>query len=156
MTILGIDPGTLLGWAVLDARGERVASGCVRLPRGPDNFGARVLEARRALRGLLVEHDPERIAVEYVRAHRGTQAAHVYGALLGVVTAEATARRLPCDRHEVAHVKQRATGAGNASKLAMREAARIRWGVEVGADEADALWVAACSVGWLGAAEEVA
>lgn len=40
-------------------------------------------------------------------------------------------------------LKKHATGRGNADKVAMQEAAKARWGLDLGPDEADASWAAA-------------
>jgi len=78
-----------------------------------------------------------------VRRHRGVRAAHVYGALRGVLALELARRDLILLPIGVGLVKQRATGKGNANKAAMVESARTRLHVDVVDDnEADALFVA--------------
>jgi DNA methylase len=66
------------------------------------------------------------IYYEEVRRHIGTDASHVYGGLLAVLTAWAEMRGVPYQGVPVGTIKQSATGKGNASKAMMIEAARKR------------------------------
>ena len=141
---VGIDPGTKCGWAVLDARGERVASGTWDLSGGRhEGGGMRYLRARRLLRELLADKRIAALAYEEVRRHAGTDAAHVYGGIVAQVSAECEDVGVAYSAVPVGTVKKQATGNGSASKEAMLAAARSRWGEDVvGEDEADALWIA--------------
>ena len=156
MMVLGIDPGLTLGWAVLGHSCERLASGVMVTPprRKRDHPGQRWLDVAAScseVLQVLAVHPTEQggsavVAYEHVRRHQGTQAAHVYGGIVAHLLMEAAISELAVMPIEVGHVKQMATGSGNANKDAMVHAARERWPclpVEVTADEADALWVAA-------------
>lgn len=142
MRVLGIDPGTRCGWAALQD-GSRVSSGIWNLTTGRfSGGGMRYLRFRRILQEALEDFEPELVAFEEVRRHMGTSAAHVYGGIVAVLTAECEERSIPYQGYPVGTVKKHATGKGNANKAAMLSAARERWG-EVGDDnEADALWIA--------------
>jgi len=144
MVILGIDPGTKCGWALL-RDGERVASGVWDLrSRRHEGGGMRYLRARRYLEEVLGDHQVDAAAYEEVRRHAGTSAAHVYGGIVGQLTAVCEDQKTPYRGIPVGTVKKLAAGKGNASKPAMVAAARERWSHEPEDDnEADALWVAA-------------
>lgn len=138
--ILGIDPASRTGWALLEA-GERLAGGTWDLGQGE---ALRLVRLQDALRDTITLGAPDLVAYEVVMGHGpgGSMAAHLYGALVGVLL-------LTCARMQVAvrgvHVgtaKKLATGSGRADKRAMVRAARDRWGLQVTHDEADALWIA--------------
>ena len=79
---------------------------------------------------------------EEVRRHLGTDAAHIYGGLLGVVTAWCEEHEIPYQGVPVGEIKKHATGKGNADKGAMIAAAKAR-GHQPGDDnEADAIAIA--------------
>lgn len=143
--IIGIDPGTAMGWAVLDRDGARLASGVLDLSsRRHEGGGMRYVRARRRLAELLEACPVEALAYEEVARHRGTAAAHVYGGLVAVITGLCEEHKVPYQGMSVGTVKRIATGSGNASKEMMQAAARSRWPEvgDVGPDEADALWIA--------------
>jgi len=76
---------------------------------------------------------------EEVRAHKGTAAAHTYGAFLGQLSAWCEANRVAYAGVPVATIKKHATGKGNAGKDLVIAAMRAR-GFDPGDDnEADAL-----------------
>lgn len=141
--VLGLDLGTRCGWALAEA--GVVVSGCWDLrPRRFEGGGMRLLRLRRYLEDLA----PERVWFEEVRRHAGTDAAHVYGGLMGMVTAWCEERGVPYAGIPVQAVKRRATGKGNAGKAEMVEAARVAFHRAdlVSEDEADALWVMQCGL----------
>lgn len=154
--VAGFDLGTDAGWAVLDEDGRRVASGAESVAAGRhEGPGMRPVRFRALVRRVLAEHAPALAAYELVRRHLGTEAAHVYGELRGVLREELDRAGIPYVAPEVSAMKTAATGRGNAKKADMVAAARERWGTppprskrsgepdpEAGDDEADALWVA--------------
>ena len=149
--VAAFDLGSDAGWAVLDREGRRVDSGTedVRAKRqeGP---GMRPLRFRAVVSRVLDEHRPAMAAYELVRRHLGTDAAHIYGELRGVLREELERRGIPYTAREVSEMKKAATGKGNAKTAEMVAAARARWGhplpvegkPEAGDDEADALFTA--------------
>lgn len=144
---LGIDPGTKCGWAVLDAAGDRIASGVLDLrSRRHEGGGMRFVRARRKLAEVIEAYPPSAVIYEEIRRHAGTTAAHVYGGIVAVLSALCEELSLPYQGIPVGTVKKYATGKGNASKDMMMQAARSKW-PEVPAkmddNEADALWIAA-------------
>lgn len=144
-TLLAIDPGLKCGWAVHDGK-QVVASGVWDL--SGDRFeGAGMRWVR--LRGYLNEiryafGGVSHVAYEAVRAHKGTNAAHVYGGVIAVIQEFCEAEDVPYEGVPVGTVKKQATGKGNSNKKAMVEAAREHWpDIEIKDDNhADALWIA--------------
>lgn len=159
--ILGIDPGTKCGWAILED-GERVVSGTWDLSvRRNESEGMRFLRLEQQLRQLLrfaIESTREfrwqyidLVAFEDVKRHRGTIAAHVYGGITAIIKQTCARLGVPYQGILVQDIKRRATGKGNANKDAMVAAAVERWGVSnLTEDEADALWIALCGTELLG------
>lgn len=140
--VLGIDPGTACGWALLD-NSARVASGTWDLSvRRNESEGMRFVRLERQLNEVL-DSGIDLVAFEDVKRHLGTIAAHVYGGIVGMLKATCIKRGVAYQGILVQDVKKRATGKGNAKKDAMTNAAFERWGVSnLTDDEADALWIA--------------
>lgn len=85
------------------------------------------------------------VAYEEVRRHLGTDAAHIYGGIIAIVSEECESAGIPYRGVPVATVKKYATGKGNADKVAMCAEAAKRWGGEwplKRQDEADARFIA--------------
>ena len=145
MRYLGIDPGSACGWAVLDSDGSRVASGTWKLDnRRGDGAGMRYVRLERLVRELLEAYDGP-LAYELVAAHKGTQAAHIYGGIVATITRVCEDVGRAYAGVGVGTIKKVATGKGNANKEAMMLAAQKRWPDYAGDDnEADSLWVAEC------------
>jgi Holliday junction resolvasome RuvABC endonuclease subunit len=79
------------------------------------------------------------IAFEEVRAHAGTDAAHLYGGFLAHLSAWCEERAIAYQGVPVGTIKRYATGKGNADKAAMIAAMRARGFAPVDDNEADAL-----------------
>lgn len=141
MRILGIDPGSRTGWALLEA-GERLASGTWDLSKL--DGGARLVRLQDALRDTITVARVDLVAYEVVMGHgpSGSLAAHLYGAIVGVLLLTCARLQVPTRGVHVGTAKKLATGSGKADKRAMVRAARDRWGIPVTHDEADALWIA--------------
>lgn len=147
MRILAIDPGTVMGYAAL-RDDDTVVSGIMRL-RDPktspkqEHYGKRWANLRMYIKGLLTEYSPEKVVYEKVRRHVGVEAAHIYGAIEAYWAEACLGAKIPIEGIHVQHVKQRATGKGNANKEAMKLAAQERWPTLDILDDnhADALWI---------------
>ena len=143
--ILGLDLGSVTGWAVRHSA-DRIDSGSWSLKGGRfEGGGMRFVRLRQLVAEILDTVKPSLVAVEEVRRHLGTDAAHIYGGCLAVVSSECEVRGIPYRGIPVGTVKKTATGKGNADKGAMLAAANERWGLRLGAkdhDEADARWIA--------------
>lgn len=144
--ILALDLGTKCGWALGGEFGRRVASGTwILAPERQRRFeggGMRWLRLRQFLDETMFSDAtaPQQVVFEEVRRHMGVDAAHAYGAALGIVTSWCEGLVLPYRAVPVGTIKKFATGKGNALKLAMIAAAKIRWGVDaVDDNEADAV-----------------
>ena len=74
----------------------------------------------------------------------GADAAHVYGGIIGVITAICEDLKMPYSGIPVKTIKKLATGHGNASKAEMVIASMQKWCPPYTFldDEADALWCA--------------
>jgi crossover junction endodeoxyribonuclease RuvC len=147
VVVIGIDPGTMCGWALVDEKGKRQASGVWDLrARRHEGGGMRYLRVRRYLEELLDHaegHGSPVVAYEEVRRHRGTDAAHVYGGIVASIVTVCEERRVPYSAVPVGTVKRTATGRGNATKIEMTEAFIACTGLEPESDdESDAYWVA--------------
>lgn len=139
-SMLALDLGTSTGWA-LRTSDDYMSSGTVLLKHSRyDGGGMRFLRFRRWLEDLDQDAGPiEAIYFEEVRRHVGTDAAHIYGGLLAVLSAW-------CEEHLVAYqgvpvgtIKRFATGKGNADKAAVIEAMESRGFSPRDDNEADAL-----------------
>lgn len=138
--LVGIDPSTSCGFAVLRADGSRVQSGTWQLKRNGDGDGARFVRVQQHLDALLATFpDIASVAVE-LPGRFDTQAAYlaVYGIATHVMSW--------CERNEMhyaafapAEVKCAAGCKGNADKLGVTSAMERRFGEVLGPDEADAL-----------------
>jgi Holliday junction resolvasome RuvABC endonuclease subunit len=140
---LGIDPGTTTGWAVRYADG-RVQSGTWNLKGGRfEGGGMRFVRIDSYIRELHGHAPISRVFFEEVRRHMGVDAAHVYGGIVGVLTAFCERENIPYLGIPVATIKKVATGKGNADKASMLSAATKRWPDQNIEDDnqADALWI---------------
>ncbi|SEJ99888.1 hypothetical protein [Achromobacter sp. NFACC18-2] len=139
VTILALDLGTRLGWAVR-ARDGAVWHGTEAFtPRKSWTPGQRWLRARSFLTDLIVRHQVTVIAYEDVKRHMGTDAAHAYGAFLCIVQMVADSHRATLQPVGVKTIKKFWTGNGNADKDAMKAQATVR-GLKPDTDnDADAL-----------------
>ena len=140
--VLALDPGLSLGWALrtpdglvthgtLDLRSRRFEGGGMRYLR----FRQWLTEVKSAVETL------EAIYFEEVRAHRGVDAAHVYGGLVATLTAWCEHHGIPYAGVPVGTWKRDLTGKGNADKAAVMAAVRNLGYAPETQDEADALGV---------------
>jgi len=138
--MLALDLGTSAGWA-LQAGDDFITSGTVSLKHTRyDGGGMRYLRFRRWLEQLDLDAGPiEAVYFEEVRRHVGTDASHVYGGLLAVLTAW-------CEEHLVAYqgvpvgtIKRFITGKGNADKAAVIAAVQAKGFAPADDNEADAI-----------------
>ena len=139
-TILALDLGTTTGWAIRDF-GGLITSGTVSFkPSRYDGGGMRYLRFTNWLTELDRLSGPiEAIYYEEVRRHAGTDAAHVFGGLLAVLTSWGELRGVPYQGVPVGTIKKHASGKGNAPKQAMIDAARKRGFNPADDNEADAI-----------------
>ena len=137
--ILALDLGTTTGWASLI--GGIVQSGRVSFrPSRYDGGGMRYLRFRRWLEQLDLDAGPiEAIYFEEVRRHLGTDAAHIYGGLLAVLTSWGEELGIAYQGVPVGTIKRFIAGKGNADKAAVIAAVRAKGFAPVDDNEADAI-----------------
>jgi hypothetical protein len=138
--VLALDLGTTTGWALRSQDGG-IASGTLTFkPSRFEGGGMRYLRFRGWLTEMAgLASGLSRIAFEEVRAHAGTDAAHLYGGFLAHLSAWCEERGVAYEGVPVATIKRFATGKGNADKAAMIAAMRARGFAPVDDNEADAL-----------------
>jgi crossover junction endodeoxyribonuclease RuvC len=139
MKIAAFDLGTKVGFAVCD--GSTRYSGSQNLAaRKHENWAARFENFRHLLDKIGGSGPFDRVVYEEVRAHSGTDAAHVYGAFMAELHKWCNERGVPLSGVAVGTIKKFATGKGNASKMEVLMAVEKRWGVLPQDDnEADAI-----------------
>ena len=139
MKILSLDLGTKTGFAIC-GEDTAIISGVMEFKNNRyEGGGMRFVRFKKWLTELKQGIDFDLVVFEEVRRHAGTDAAHVYGGFLAVLTAW-------CEHHEISYtatpvgtIKKFTTGMGNANKQAMIEAVRS-WGFEpIDDNEADAI-----------------
>jgi len=140
--ILAIDPGTRCGY-VIGGAVWRSADTWNLKPNRHEGGGMRFLRLRRYLSEIFATTAtrPDLVVYEEVRRHLGTDAAHIYGGIVAVISGVCEEHDCPYMGVPVGTIKRFATGKGNASKDAMLSAVRERWpetGV-INDHEADAL-----------------
>lgn len=116
-TILALDLGTTTGWAIQGFDGL-ITSGTVSFKPGRyDGGGMRYLRFTNWLAEIDRLSGPiEAIYFEEVRRHAGTDAAHVFGGLLAVLTSWGELRGVPYQGVPVGTWKKVFCGTGNANK----------------------------------------
>ena len=137
--ILALDLGTKTGWA-MSQRGEVILTGMINLKGGRfEGGGMRFLRFEQWLNSLDIK--PTVVVFEEVRRHLGTDAAHVYGGLLAILTKWCESNKIPYKGYGVGTIKKFATGKGNALKEHMIAAAQKHRPEITDDNEADAFWI---------------
>ena len=143
--IIALDLGTKTGFAEY-ADGNPYSEQWVLWKKAKNTtgleLGRRVSEfnTKLSLMAGCSEFFPDVIYYEEVRRHLGTDAAHVYGALLGCLEEFCLRDNIRLVPVGVKVIKKHATGNGNATKQDMVRAAYKLWGLSnISEDEADAL-----------------
>lgn len=136
MRILALDLGTKTGYAI-----SLQESGVLDLARKRFEGGGFIFVRFREKLKELLDSGITQVYFEEVRRHLGTDAAHLYGGLLAVLSEECELRKLPYSGIPVGTIKKHATGKGNANKDQMLQAAKNEgWNV-YDDNHADALWL---------------
>jgi crossover junction endodeoxyribonuclease RuvC len=145
---IGIDPGTAsCGFGVVRLEGGTVRlvdAGVVRTP--PELADAdRLRQLHGALRDLMGEHRPDRVAVERLFFQRNVQTAMAVGQARGVALLVAAEQGVPVDEPTPNEVKQAVCGNGAADKPQVAAMVERLLGVRLSGvpdDATDALAVA--------------
>lgn len=139
MSILALDLGTRTGWAYATNIGTILSGVWDLKPTKFEGGGMRFLRFQRMLDEFKGNVPIGAIYYEGVRAHRGVDAAHVYGGLMATLQTWCEVHKIPCDGVGVGEIKRFWTGKGNAPKDVMIAEA-IRRGFTVEDDnQADAI-----------------
>lgn len=147
MTILALDLGSRLGWAVSYGPGD-INHGTIEFrPGRHEGGGMQWVRFRKWLTEMHDQHGPvEAVYFEEVRRHIGTTAAHVYGGFLATLTAWCEARSVPYQGVPVGTIKRHATGKGNANKDAMIAAMEAKGFKPTDDNDADAIALLLCVI----------
>jgi len=139
MKILSLDLGTKMGFAIC-GDDNAILSGVMDYKLGRfEGGGMRFLRFKKWLTEIKQDFDFDLVTFEEVRRHKGTDAAHVYGGFMAVLTVWCEHHEIPYSGTPVGTIKKFATGKGNANKDAMIAAVRT-WGYEpIDDNEADAI-----------------
>ncbi|MDZ4738374.1 MAG: hypothetical protein SGJ03_00525 [Alphaproteobacteria bacterium] len=138
--VLALDLGTTTGYALRTTDGNIVSGTVSFRPSRYDGGGMRYLRFGAWLNQLAA--DTGGIGVvhfEEVRRHLSTDAAHVHGGLLAMLTAWCEQRGIAYQGVPVGTIKRFITGRGNADKAAVISAIRARGFNPADDNEADAL-----------------
>lgn len=140
MALLAIDIGTKLGWAI-QYNTKEILHGVNKFSAGRfEGGGMRWVRFRAWLNEMHDGQEPiTQIYFEEVRAHRGTDAAHIYGGFLAALTEWCEAQTVPYSGIPVGTIKKHATGKGNAGKPAVIQAMRAKGFTPEDDNDADAL-----------------
>jgi len=133
--LLALDLGTKTGFAT-HSNGN-ISIGVANFAN--DRFsggGMRYLKFEKWLDTLPV---PAQVVFEEVRRHRGTDAAHVYGGLMAVLTKWCESKEIPYAGVPVGTIKKSWTGNGSAGKNLMIEECKKRGFKPADDNEADAI-----------------
>lgn len=115
---LCVDLGTTTGFAVGSA--SHMVSGIWNLkPSRYDGGGMRFVKFRQRLNEMLQAFKLDVVFFEEVRRHASTDASHVYGGLLAILTEWCETNGIPYCGVPVGQIKKNFTGNGAASKSLM-------------------------------------
>ncbi len=150
--VLGIDPGTAsLGFGVVALEENRlrlVDAGVVRT--GPEQTdGERLAQLESAMRSLVAQHRPERMAVERLFFQRNVQTAMAVGQARGVALLVGAHAGLRIDEPTPNEVKQAVCGNGSAGKRQVASMVERLLGVRLTGAADDATDALACAIGCL-------
>ena len=140
---LALDLGTTSGFCIGQHDGALISGTWNFKPGRYDGGGMRFVRFRKALDELYATMPFSIVHFEEVRAHKGVDAAHVYGGLMATLQAWCEERSIPYGGVSVQDIKKFATGKGNASKDDMIAAMRALKFEPVDDNQADAiaLWL---------------
>ena len=150
MRIFGIDPGSeRTGYGCIDAGSSRhrlVICGTLSGPAG-STFPDKLRAIHSGLCALLLEHQPDCVAVEDIFYARNVRSALKLGHARGVALLAASGANLPIAEYAPAEIKRAVVGYGRAEKTQMQQMVKLLLGLDAVPtphDAADALAVAIC------------
>lgn len=146
--VLGIDPGSrVTGYGLIETDGRRsrhLHSGCIRTVS--NDFATRLGEIFRGVQAVLLEWQPQEVAVEQVFMSRNAASALKLGQARGAAISAIVTLDLPVFEYTPATVKQGLVGNGRAEKEQVQHMVRVILGLQgsMALDESDALALALC------------
>ncbi len=137
--ILALDPATVTGFCV--GTSSMHVSGVWNLsPRRFDGGGMRFVKLEARLNEILKAYGSlDAVFYEEVRRHKGVDAAHIYGGLIGKIGEWCEQHEIPYEALPVGEIKKNWTGNGSAGKKAMMAEAQRRGFDPQDDNEADAI-----------------
>jgi len=159
MRVLGIDPGSrITGYGIVEQSGSRlvhVDNGAIFTDNAQD-FPGRLKTIFDGLTAVIVEYEPDEVAVENVFISNNAQSALKLGQARGAAIVAAVHAGLPVAEYSALQVKQAVVGRGKAEKGQVQKMLTALLGLpEVAqADASDALAVAICHLHSHGLARE--
>ncbi len=150
MITLGIDPGTAIcGFGVvelMEGRLQMIDAGVIRTP-SEQTDAARLRQLHDALRALMAEHQPQRVAIERLFFQRNVQTAMSVGQARGIALLCAAEHDIPIDEPTPNEVKQAVCGNGSADKQQVAVMVERLLGVSLGGVPDDATDALALAIG---------
>ncbi len=150
MRILGVDPGTVsTGYGIIEANEDNltlVGYGALS-SRARSPIGERLSYIYDALLKIIIQYQPDAVAVEQPFVARNVKSALAVGRAQAVAILAAANRGIPVYEYTPARVKQQVADYGASSKEQIQEMVRLQLGlsqVPQPSDAADALAVALC------------
>jgi crossover junction endodeoxyribonuclease RuvC len=146
--ILGIDPGSrLTGFAILDFNRDRasyVASGTVKSING--EFNDRLKQIFESVRDLVVEFEPQAVAIESIFVHRNAGSALKLGHARSAAICATFGHNIAVHEYAPREIKQAIVGTGAATKEQVQHMVMSLLSLEgrPAPDAADALAAALC------------
>lgn len=147
MRTLCLDLGTTTGWASCEDPAFANSGTVSFAGRRFEGGGMRFLRFRHWLDQFLVTCPTlKSVYFEEVHAHKGADAAHIYGGLMATLTSWCEEKNIPYAGISVGTIKKHATGKGNAGKEQMIEAAKAKGHNPADDNEADAICLMYCAL----------
>jgi crossover junction endodeoxyribonuclease RuvC len=146
--VLGLDPGSLrMGFGVIDCSAgseAHVASGCVRVA-GADLAG-RLRHIHEQVLAIVMQYQPDQIAIERVFMHRNADSALKLGQARGAALCAAVALGAAVHEYAPRAIKLAVVGTGAADKAQVSHMVQVLLGIgePATADVSDALAIALC------------
>src|SRR5512134_646417 len=126
-TILALDLGHRLGWALRSADGGIISGVAEFRPDRWQGGGMKFLRFRRWLTELKADAGGlDAVLYEQVRRHASVDSSHAYGGWLAILTAWCEHHGIPYRAIPVGTIKRHIAGKGNADKQAVIDAVRRR------------------------------
>ena len=150
MIVLGIDPGLAsTGYGVVQRRSGRLVAldGGVVQTRSDLADERRLTQLHTRIADLLLEHQPDAVALEQLYFGQNVASAFAVGQARGVVLLAAGQRGIACSAYTPQQVKGAVCGSGRAGKAQVAEMVRQLLGLAAAPASdhaADALAVAVC------------